>query len=341
MRSPSSLLGKGTGFIGALVVAGMVAQAAPVQANPLTLTNAGTTLGFTLSIFAITNPGYNSCCNGPFGLTVTQTGHVIASVNGTGTRYQWNDVDGQTLASALSSHASDSSTTAYANAGGVAYGSQGGRFVQFNGDGSVNHILTGVTATPYLGMWGNPVNGHIIATSSSGLIDIDPLANGGNGSFRVINASAFGDGVSVSPDGTIAYLANGNVVVYNIATGAVITTENAGCSGLDGTGTISSSNVLNGQIVANCNDGTVTLINPLTNTFQVIASGGFRGDYVAPDITNGTLLLDASDVIYRLSCGPNCVIGTGPTTLPEPTSMVLLGSGLVGLAAGLRRKNRG
>src|SRR5581483_2626125 len=126
-------------------------------------------------------------------------------------------------------------------------------------------------------------------------------------------------------------------------TGALIATYNPGCSGLDGTGTITSSNSLNGQIVANCNDGTVTLINPTANTFQIIASGGFRGDYVAPDITNGTLLLDASDVIYRLSCGPNCVIGNPapPTSsTPEPTSMVLLGSGLIGVASRLRRKNR-
>src|SRR6202040_2547651 len=101
---------------------------------------------------------------------------------------------------------SGSGTVAYARAGGLAYGTDGGgNFVQFNNDGTVNHVLTGVSASPYLGMWGAP-NGHIIATSFSGLIDIDPLAAGGTGSVRVINAGVFGDGVSVSPDGLTAYV---------------------------------------------------------------------------------------------------------------------------------------
>ena len=59
--------------------------------------------------------------------------------------------------------------------------------IWFNADGSINHILTGVTATTDFGMWGNPVTGHIEASSGAGLIDINPLANGGAGSFRVIN----------------------------------------------------------------------------------------------------------------------------------------------------------
>jgi hypothetical protein len=86
-----------------------------------------------------------------------------------------------------------SGTTAYATAGGKAYGGLSGQFVQFNPDGTVNHVLTGVTTGTDLGMWGNPVTGHIEASSGSGLIDINPLANGGLGSFRVINAGGDGD----------------------------------------------------------------------------------------------------------------------------------------------------
>jgi hypothetical protein len=38
------------------------------------------------------------------------------------------------------------------------------------------------------------------------------------------------------------------------------------------------------------------------------------------DVTNGTLWLDYSDKVYRLSCGANCSIGQGigPCSLPEP-----------------------
>ena len=86
-------------------VVAAIATLGAAQANAqLALTADGIALGFTLSQFASTNPGYNSCCNGPFGVAVdVASGHVIVDVNSTGLRYAFNDVDGQTLASALSS----------------------------------------------------------------------------------------------------------------------------------------------------------------------------------------------------------------------------------------------
>jgi hypothetical protein len=185
-------------------------------------------------------------------------------------------------------------------------------------------------------MWGNPVNGHIIATSSVGLIDIDPLANGGLGSFRVINGQS-GDGVSVSPDGAIAYLEQGNINGYNILTGDLAVSYPVTCSGPDGTGVIQSNNGLNGQIVVNCNDGSVGLINPADSSFTVIATQATRGDYVSPDVTNGTLLLDFSDTVERLSCGPNCGIGSAASA-PEPSTFGLLGFAMAGLVVIARRR---
>src|SRR6202035_2904964 len=98
------------------------------------------------------------------GVAVAANGNIIVSNFVNSTRYAFTDVDGQTTASALNHVASNSGTTAYATAGGQAYGDDSGHFVQFNNDGTINHILTGVTAGPDLGMWGNPINGHIIAT---------------------------------------------------------------------------------------------------------------------------------------------------------------------------------
>jgi hypothetical protein len=100
-------------------------------------------------------------------------------------RHVFADTDDQTVGSALFSTSSSLFTQAYAVVGGQAYGGGQGHFVQFNPDGTINHILTGVTTGPDLGMRGNPVTGHIEAGSGAGLIDIDPLANGGLGSFRV------------------------------------------------------------------------------------------------------------------------------------------------------------
>src|SRR5579864_3375098 len=161
---------------------------APLSAGVLTLTAAGVADGFTLTTFATLNPGLVNTGNfGPFGVAVSANGNIIVSNEPNATRYAFADVDGQTTATALNHVPSSSGTLAYATAGGQAYGGDGsGHFVQFNNDGTVNHVLTGVTASTDLGMWGNPTNGHIIANSSAGLIDIDPLANGGTGSFRVI-----------------------------------------------------------------------------------------------------------------------------------------------------------
>lgn len=335
-----------TGIAAAVIAAGS-ALALPAHAD-MVLTAGGISLGFTLTNFATVLPGGNGCCSGPFGVAMDTTGGnptVLVSANSQ--RFQFNDTDGQTTATALNIEPSSSFTSAYATAGGLAYGGDGsGHFVQFNKDGTVNHTLTGVTTSPYLGMWGNPANGHIIATSSSGLIDIDPLANAGAGSFRVING-VFGDGVSVSPDGTVAYVeVGGGVSAYNIATGALIRSfSDALLSGVDGTGVIASNNALNGDIVAVTNFGTVVLIDPDagpggTATYTLIAQNGTRGDYASPDVTNGTLFIDTADIVYRLSCGDGCSIGTdtgGGNDTPEPATLALLGLGFASLAVARRR----
>ena len=322
----------------ALVALGVLG-ASQAQAN-LGLTAQGVALGFTLSQFALTNPGNSGCCDGPFGVAVdVASNHVLVNV-GNGTRYVFNNVDGQTLGSAIGSVASDTYVGAYATAAGKAYGGSfnNGNFYQFNGDGTVNHQLTGVTASASLGMWGNPTNGHLIATSNQGLIDIDPLANAGTGSFRVINGAS-GDGVSVSADGKTVYLAAGNLLAYNILTGALTATFNPGAGfGLDGTGVIISTDPgLDGRIIAAMNSGDVNLINPLDGSFVNIATGGTRLDYASADVTNGTLFIDAADAVWRLSCGVNCSIG-GPPPIPEPSTYALLLAGLGFIGVVVRRR---
>jgi hypothetical protein len=77
----------------------------------------------------------------------------------------------------------------------------------------------------------------------------------------------------------------------------------------------------------------------LTRTLTVIANGGSRGDYVSPDINNGTLFLDYSEAVYRLSCGPDCSIG-GPPPVPEPATVALFGGSVFSLYLIRRRRVR-
>lgn len=139
-------------------------------------------------------------------MAVNGAGNVLVNT-GAGTLYVFQDIDGQTPASALFTQASNNFVGAFTASGGVVYGATfGGNYKSFNPDGTVaNANVFPLLANQFdLGMWTNPKNGHIISNSALGLIDIDPAT----GNYSVIT-SGTGDGVSVSPDGKTAYSERG------------------------------------------------------------------------------------------------------------------------------------
>jgi hypothetical protein len=306
----------------------------------LTLTPLGIADGFTLDEFV---GGYNFSGNyGPLAQGILPNGNVVTGSVGDGKIYVFHDTNGQTLGSAVSATKYTCQTGncnwAMTTAGGQVYGAQafGGIYEHFANDGSFTPIpnLQAANLFGNLGMWGNPVNGHIIAASNQGLVDINPVA----GTFNVIVPGLAPDGVSVSPDGTVAYVeVGGTIQAYRISDGALLNTYSGNGHGPDGTGVISGG-LFNGDIIVNNNDGTVGLINPALGTEGIIADSGTRGDFVSPDVSNGTLFLSQFESVDRLSCGPGCTIGGPP--VPEPASVFLLGSGLIASFTLLRRKMR-
>ena len=328
-----------------IVSAALMPFAAHAQ---LTLTPAGTGDGFTLTNFVTGFPGDptpapNSCC-GPMGVATMANGNVLVYNTGNNSNYVFTDVNGQTASAALNvallptpffpPGATTAGGLTYENNGygpSGSYGGAGGALFQVNPTGTVGGtpVLSNTTTDLFtaLGLATDPANGDIISSGATGVYDITP------GSFATRKiTSTTGDGVSVSPDGLTGYLATGGCVQsFSIGAGALGAKFCEGSS--DGTGVIDGG-TFNDYIVANNNDGTMTLIDPTLTTGVQIASGGSRGDYTGVDPTNGTLFITQTDSVQRLSC-PNCSFSA---PMPEPASSLLFGVGVIGVAIFRRRR---
>jgi hypothetical protein len=147
-----------------------LALASP-KAYALVLTPAGTADGFTLSEFVSGFANSGSFGVGPLGMAVNSAGNVI--VNGSfflsGLNYVFKDIDGQTVANALSRTGSPGFPPAYAFSNGSVWGSTGLRaaggnpadsLVKFDNNGNVAAVYPDIPVTN--GLWTSPVNGPLV-----------------------------------------------------------------------------------------------------------------------------------------------------------------------------------
>lgn len=325
-----------TTLLGAVALSAALSPAAHAG---LTLTTDGINAGFTLSTFV---SGYNFGNYGPLSQAVLPNGNIITGSVGNQQIYVFKDVDNQTLGDAISATPYTCETGncnfAMATVGGQAYGGQlfGGQYYHFANDGSYVPIggATAADLRDYLGIWGS-VSGKLIASTNHGLAEIDPTT----GAYRIINAGLFPDGVSVSPDGKVAYVENaGFIESYDIATGALIHKYlSTGGHGADGTGVITGG-LYNGDVIVNNNDGTLGLLDVVNDSTLIIANGGSRGDFTSADTNNGTLFISQTEQVLRLSCGAGCTIGGPGNNLPEPGALALTALALLAVAFSRRRQ---
>ena len=314
----------------------MSALAARESGAGLTLTTAASREGFGLTVFASNFPSSGNV--GPLGVAFTSSGGVLVSDDPGNVRLFATDTDGQNAASATIGH-----NYGYSNAVGLAsVGSniymtrQGtGDLVQINSNGTFNQeIVTGLPSAT--GLTADPLNGHLFVSTLNGgnaIYDVDPVTM----TKRLVESGTYIDGITLSADGKTIYGAdgaNGHLYGFNTATGALVFDSGAIPGGIDGSALGTGS--LLGNIFLNTNGGTVYEVNLTTLAQTEIASGGSRGDFVTVD-PNGTLLLTQTDSIYRLTA-PS---GSGFGTVPEPSSVLLVGIGCVGAAFHARRKAGG
>jgi sugar lactone lactonase YvrE len=283
----------------------------------LTLTPAAQAAGFTLSTFATGFPERSDGL-GPLGITFPASGGVLVDDGPGNIRLFPSDTDGQDATQVAPTASYGTSNAAgLARVGNTLYLNMGqaNRIVQVNDNGTVNHVISfpdQAIQNPD-GVAVDTLNGHLFVSAFNGAIyDVDPVA-----STLTLFKNVPSDGLAFDAAHGILYAAlysaagpGNRVQGFDIATKNVVFDSGPIQGGPDGIAV--GMGTLVGNLFVNTNGGTLFEINLQTMAQTVIASAGSRGDFVAVDPTNGTLLVTQSDRILRLAAPSNGGFGSNP-----------------------------
>lgn len=264
-----------------------------VPSTTMTLSGSAAAAGYALTNFATGFPTLSTV--GPLGIGFLANGSVMVGDYQGNVRVFSTDNDGQAAGAApVGQNYGQANPLGIAQVGQTFYLAEqsAGYIIQVNPDGGYNQTIvsmpgaTGLTASP---------DGHLFCSASGGIWEVDPVAK-----TRTLFVSDGADGLGVSGNGAILYAeVGGHIIGYNIASRARVFDSGLIANNPDGMAL--GVGALAGTVFVNTNGGTVVRVDLATDAQTVIASGGSRGDFVAVDPTDGTLLLTQSDRILRLT----------------------------------------
>jgi PEP-CTERM motif len=219
---------------------------------------------------------------------------------------------------------------------------------------SLKHMLRAVSAAALLAAAG-AASAAVITLDFEGVGDLNPVGNFYNGgagtnygvsfspdTLAVVDSDSGGSGnfANEPSANTVMFFLNANTAILNYAAGFVdgfsffYSSSTAATvtvwDGLNGTGNLLGTLTLSAQHTQNC-------VGDPNGTFCNWSAVGvtFGMGLTARSINfGGTANQTAFDNITFGSATP----GSGPTGVPEPASLALVGSALLGLAASRRRK---